>query len=151
MSPLARSFFPKFLNLGYGILGPIEFCVEFTILLDPCESSLIFHYGHSSNSTVRGSISLSPDKSLLAVNVVHDGFHMCSIESGLVLYHVLQDNIRSDRVLFSCFAHGGKAIVGGSASGAVQVWDAGDGTIFHVLEHPGVHAFDGVRMVIANS
>lgn len=91
---------------------------------------------------VRGHSAVSPDFRSIAVHNFMDGIHLYRIGAF--------DRLKSPRLypfdsnpdqriaLQVSFAHGGKALVCGSSTGNVCIWDVASGDFFQQLDHNGI-------------
>lgn len=69
----------------------------------------------------RGSASVSPDGSLLAISNVKDGFDLFNIDQNKVSHMFYHAESNPGFPLPVLFIHGGSAVVGGSGCGTVHI------------------------------
>ncbi|KAI1790680.1 WD40-repeat-containing domain protein, partial [Ganoderma leucocontextum] len=68
-----------------------------------------------------GSASVSPDNKYLAVSNVFTGFHIYRLDNGSPIAHFEQEGNEA-RPLPVVWLHGGRAILGGSTLGSINIW-----------------------------
>ncbi|KAH7917003.1 hypothetical protein BV22DRAFT_1135792 [Leucogyrophana mollusca] len=85
--------------------------------------------------TLVGSTSLSPDHRFLAVSNLSTGFDIYDLHTGAPVLNLSHDASLALQVPVR-FIHRGFAVLGGSTTGDVRIWDAGTGQHLHVLHHP---------------
>ena len=81
--------------------------------------------------------SLSPDHQLLAISNMSTGFDIYDLDSDepvMSMTHAIRKQI-GPPVLF---VHGGQALLGGSSTGRVDLWDVDSGRRLHSLVHSGI-------------
>lgn len=90
----------------------------------------LIHTGFSART------DLSPDHRFVAVSNVSTGFDVYELKTSAPVRNLLHKT-GGKHCLPVLYAHYGQALVGGSPSGIVALWDAKSGTRLHNLTHPG--------------
>jgi COMPASS component SWD3 len=89
----------------------------------------------------RGHTSLSPDYKYLAVSNLRTGFDLYHLETGEP-QGCLQQAISTSLRVPVKYIHSGFAIMGGSTSGQLNIWDFSTHKILQTLMHDGIHLHD---------
>ncbi|KAG1883713.1 WD40-repeat-containing domain protein [Suillus subluteus] len=82
------------------------------------------------------STTISPDHHLLAVSNLMHGFDIYNLETYAIEGRVFNE-ISTGHVVPVLFIHHGCAVIGGSATGTVRMWDVDSTNFMHALEHGG--------------
>lgn len=96
---------------------------------------LPFHARYSISPQTSGSSALSPDGCRLITHNLKDGLDLYQLSPQEHLHHFKYRSASEDYVVSTAFLHGGTAVIGGSSSGEVLIWETNSREIFQVLGH----------------